>query len=153
MEPGVIMATQNFKRNLLLILYREGKKFWQLTFVSSWRLREREKTSDGCSLFPPFGDPSLPACYPLTIVPLSWMEKRFFFSFLVLLWDLSPWPGNNPCPLWWTFRLLTTGMPGESLNGLEFKIATVGGTWSCRPFFESKWVLFLCHNLYQIYGK
>ena len=26
MEPGVIMATQNFKRNLLLTLYREGGK-------------------------------------------------------------------------------------------------------------------------------
>ena len=25
-EPGVIMATQNFKRNLLLIWHREGKK-------------------------------------------------------------------------------------------------------------------------------
>ena len=25
--PGVIMATQNFKRNLLLNLYREGKKY------------------------------------------------------------------------------------------------------------------------------
>ena len=34
-EPAVIMATQNFKRNLLLILYREGKK------------------SDTYSLFPP----------------------------------------------------------------------------------------------------
>ena len=33
--PGVVMATQNFKRNLLLILYREGKK------------------SDTYSLFPP----------------------------------------------------------------------------------------------------
>ena len=26
MEPGVVMATQNFKGNLLLILYREGGK-------------------------------------------------------------------------------------------------------------------------------
>ena len=43
-EPSV-MATQNFKRNLLLILYREGGK--NLTL----------KTSDTCSLFPPFGDP------------------------------------------------------------------------------------------------
>ena len=58
------MATQNFKRNFLLILYREGKKF------------------DTCSLFPPaaYGrdkkyltlaayflhleTPGLPACYP-----------------------------------------------------------------------------------------
>ena len=39
-EPGV-MATQNFKRNLLLNLCREGKKYD--TFVSSCCLREREK--------------------------------------------------------------------------------------------------------------
>ena len=32
--------------------------------------RKREKMSDICSLFPPFGDPSLPACYP-PIPPLS----------------------------------------------------------------------------------
>ena len=40
-----------------------------LQFVSSWRLREREKMSDTCSLFPPFGDPKpsylLPSHSPL----------------------------------------------------------------------------------------
>ena len=35
-EPGVIMATQDFKRNLFLNLYREGGK-----------------KSNTCSLFPP----------------------------------------------------------------------------------------------------
>ena len=45
-EPGVIMATQNFKRNLLLTLYREGKH------------------SDSCSLFPPFGYP-----WPFCLLP------------------------------------------------------------------------------------
>ena len=61
MKPGVIMATQNFKRNLLLNLYREGKKPLHLKFISSCRLREREKTSDACSLFPLPGDP-WPSC-------------------------------------------------------------------------------------------
>ena len=56
-RPGV-MATQHFKRNLLLNLYREGKTYhW---FVSSCRLREI-KMSGTCSLFPPFGDP-WPSC-------------------------------------------------------------------------------------------
>ena len=100
METGVIMATQTFKRNLLLILYREGKKKKNLTLGICFLLplQEREKTSDGCSLFPPFGDPSLPACYPLTSVPLFWMEKSFFFSFLVLLWDLSSLTREQPMP-------------------------------------------------------
>ena len=58
------MATQNFKRNLL-VLYTEGKN---LTLVACFLLplKEREKLSDTCSLFPLFGAPSLPACYPLT---------------------------------------------------------------------------------------
>ena len=47
------MATQNFKRKLLLNLYREGKN---ITFVSFCPLREI-KMSDTCRLFPPFGDP------------------------------------------------------------------------------------------------
>ena len=51
------MATQNFMRNLLLNLYREGKIS---LFVSSCRLREK-KMSDTCRLFPPFGDP-WPSC-------------------------------------------------------------------------------------------
>ena len=55
-EPGTIMATQNFKRNLFLNLYREGEKNLILV-VSFCLLREREKISDTCSLFPPFGDP------------------------------------------------------------------------------------------------
>ena len=33
MKPDVIMATQNFKRNLLLNLYREGKKKSLLCFL------------------------------------------------------------------------------------------------------------------------
>ena len=57
MKPGVIMATQYFKRNLLLNLYREEKN---ITSFSSCRLREI-KMSDTCRLFPPFGDP-WPSC-------------------------------------------------------------------------------------------
>ena len=62
------MATQYFKRNLPLNLYREGKKYCQ--FVSSCRLREI-KMSNTCRLFPPFGDPWLPACYPLIFMDSS----------------------------------------------------------------------------------
>ena len=51
------MATQYFKRNLLLNLYREEKN---ITSFSSCRLREI-KMSDTCRLFPPFGDP-WPSC-------------------------------------------------------------------------------------------
>ena len=31
-----VLAAQNFKRSLLLILYRQGKEIWYLMFVSSW---------------------------------------------------------------------------------------------------------------------
>ena len=58
-KPGVIIATQYFRRNLLLNLYKEGKKKYH-QFVSSCRLRET-KISDTCSLFPPFGEP-WPSC-------------------------------------------------------------------------------------------
>ena len=51
------------KRNLVLNLYREGKIYRQ--FVSSCRLREI-KMSNTYSLFPPFGDPGFPACYPFS---------------------------------------------------------------------------------------
>ena len=70
METGVIMATQNFKRNLLLILYREGKKK-NLTLGICFLLpfKEREKMSDPCSLFPPFGDP-----WPSCLLPSQYVE-------------------------------------------------------------------------------
>ena len=41
MEPGVLMETKNFKRNLLLILYREGTKI--LTFVVCFLLPLKKK--------------------------------------------------------------------------------------------------------------
>ena len=47
------MATQNFKRDLLLNLYREGKKISLVCFLLPIK---RDKMSDTCRLFPPFGD-------------------------------------------------------------------------------------------------
>ena len=61
MKAGV-KATQHFKRNLLLNLYREGKKYRQ--FISSCRLREI-KMPGTYSYFLHFETPGLPACYPL----------------------------------------------------------------------------------------
>ena len=48
-----IMATQNFKRNLPLILYREGKKVWHWKHLTL------------AAYFLHLETPSLPACYPL----------------------------------------------------------------------------------------
>ena len=55
---NLIMATQNFKGNLVKFVQRRKKKYFQ--FVSSCCLREI-KISDTCRLFPPFGDP-WPSC-------------------------------------------------------------------------------------------
>ena len=99
-EPGVIKATQNFKRKLLLILLklklllinREGKKIWHLWFVSSCLLRERGKTSETCSLFSPLGrTPSLPACYSLRRILLTAFRKSMAL----------------PTPLFWNSSLQT----------------------------------------------
>ena len=68
------MATQYFKRNLLLNLYRKGKKKYH-QFVSSCCLRER-KMSDTCSLFPLFGDP-WPSCL---LIPHNHMLDFCTFS-------------------------------------------------------------------------
>ena len=61
----VIMATQNFKRNLLLILCREGKN---LTLVVCFLLplkREIKKSLMLAAYFLRLQTSSLPACYPL----------------------------------------------------------------------------------------
>ena len=59
------MATQNFKRNLL-ILYREGKK---KSGTYSFFPPAAEETEKNCLTlavyFLRLGPPSLPACYPL----------------------------------------------------------------------------------------
>ena len=61
------MATQNFKRNLLLILYGEGKK--SLTLVVCFLLLlkgEIKKCLTLADYFLYLETPDLPACYPLT---------------------------------------------------------------------------------------
>ena len=73
MEPCVIMATQNFKRNLLLILYREGeKKIWHL-FVSSCSLRERKNVWHLKPISSAWGPL---AFLPVTLSPASLMSRE-----------------------------------------------------------------------------
>ena len=77
------MATQNFKTNLFLNLYREGEK--NITLICFLLLLKREvKNVYTYSLFPPFGDPGLPACYPLTHLRLVlfWKVINYWFNFL-----------------------------------------------------------------------
>ena len=59
-EPGVVMATQNFKRNLFLNLYREGGKY-NTSSLFLLLLKREIKKSDTCCLFPLLGDP-WPSC-------------------------------------------------------------------------------------------
>ena len=61
------MATQNFKRNLLLNLYREGKKISLVCFLLPIK---RDKMSDTCRLFLPFGDP-----WPSCLLPSQKVNK------------------------------------------------------------------------------
>ena len=44
---------------------KEKKKNLTLVVCFLLLLKGEIKMSDACSLFPPFGDPDLPACYPL----------------------------------------------------------------------------------------
>ena len=74
MVPGVT-ATQNFKRNLFLYLYREGEI--NITLVCFLLPLKREiKMYDTCSLFPPFGHPwpscLLPSQYDLNQIPYGY---------------------------------------------------------------------------------
>ena len=61
------MATQHFKRNLLLNLYRGGEKKNKQQFVSSCLLKEIKVALR--AYFLRLETPGLPACYPLTIFP------------------------------------------------------------------------------------
>ena len=68
MEPGVIKAIQNFKRNLLLNLYRERKK--NVTLVVCFLLPLKREIKNHLTLatyFLRLETPSLPSCYPLTV--------------------------------------------------------------------------------------
>ena len=73
MEPGVIMATQNFKRNLFINLYREGKNLTLVCFPLPLK-RETKNCLTLEAYFLHLETPGLPACYPLT--PLQ-TEERF----------------------------------------------------------------------------
>ena len=56
------MRTQNFKRNLFLILYIEGKNFWHFYFVSSCLLRGIKICLMLAAYFLHLETPNLPAC-------------------------------------------------------------------------------------------
>ena len=75
MEPGVVMATQNFKRNLFLNLYRKEEK--NLTLVCFLLLLKREikMLKNVAAYFLCLETPALPACYTL-IPPFSFRRIR-----------------------------------------------------------------------------
>ena len=62
------MATQHFKRNRLLNLYREGKTY--LWFASSCQFK-REKCLALAASFLHLETPGLPACYPLIAITVN----------------------------------------------------------------------------------
>ena len=73
MKPGVIMATEYFKRTLLLNWYREEKNIASL-FPPATEERERCLTLAACFLC--LETPGLPACYSLSPWPHS--EDEYF---------------------------------------------------------------------------
>ena len=84
MEPGVFMATQNFKRNLL-ILYREGKK--NLTLVVCFLLPLRREIKKKCltlatSVWRPLAFLPVTLSFPPFLLgELCCQGKRASFSF------------------------------------------------------------------------
>ena len=69
------MATQNFKRNLLLILYREGEKNLTLVVCLLLPLKgEIKKCLALAAYFLRLETPSLPACYVLDYVLTLFLE-------------------------------------------------------------------------------
>ena len=106
MEPGV-MATQNFKRNLLLNFYSEGEKS-NTCFLLPLK-REIKKMSDICSLFPPFGDLAfLPVTLssPWTVsrqapMSLNFPGKNTRLGCHFLLMGIFQIQGSNSCLLHW----------------------------------------------------
>ena len=82
-QVNIIMVKQNFKRNLLLNLYREvGKKITLVCFFLLLK-REREKMSDTCNLFLVW---RLLAFLPATLSP--WLHSNVVIIFLKLLISL-----------------------------------------------------------------
>ena len=70
-------ATQNFKRNLFLNLYREGGKILTLVVCFLLLLKRDKKCLTLAAYFLHLESPGLPACYPLKMV--------FVFLFLAYL--------------------------------------------------------------------
>ena len=66
MEPGVIMATQNFKGNLFLNLYREGEKLFNICLFPPAAKERDKKCLTLAAYFLCLETPGLPACYPFT---------------------------------------------------------------------------------------
>ena len=92
------MATQNFKRNLLLNLYREGKKYISLVCFLLPLKREIKNTWPLQPISIIWRPPSVPVCYPLT---------RVFSSELVLC---IRWPK------YWSFNFSIS--PSNVYSGL-----------------------------------
>ena len=56
---------------------------------------------------------------------ISWATLFFFFFWPSGIWYLSsPTRDQNPCPLHWKSRVLTTGPPGKFLMDYTFEIPT-----------------------------
>ena len=75
MEPGVITATQNFKRNLLLILYRDGEK--NLTFVC-FLLPLKREIKKCLTLAAYFLHLEIPVFLPVSFS----LQKNIYFCFM-----------------------------------------------------------------------
>ena len=74
MEPGVVMATQNFKRYFLLNLYREGEK--NLTLVGFLLPIKREiRNVRLAACFLHLETAGLPVYYPLTTRELGMLGQ------------------------------------------------------------------------------
>jgi len=76
-KPGVLMATQNCKRNLFLNVCREGGKNQTLVVCFLLLLKREKRCLTLAAYFLPWEIPALPACYPLTVCPLLLLPSIF----------------------------------------------------------------------------
>ena len=86
-EPGVIMETQSFKRNLFLNLYREGEK--NVTLVCFFLPREREKERERER------EREREKCLTLAAYFLVWRPLAFLTVTLSLLQGIFPTQGSS----------------------------------------------------------